>query len=118
VTDDHKISKKIEDWLSGAEKDFEIGLDDIRDFDSYIGKELDDIDSIVEGDPNTAYGRVMKLAGVAGHAARKRPHIIGLLTGYLHRFISIMKKVQKEMGAVSFTISVSFPFDLGISLTF
>lgn len=115
---DDRISKKIEDWLSGVEKDFDIGLEDLHDLDSYIRKELDDIDSMVEGDPDTAYGRVMKLAGVAGHAARKRPHLVGLLTGYLHRFISIMKKLQKEMGALSFSISVSFPFDMSITLTF
>ena len=110
--------KKVEDWVNGIENDLDVGIDELHDMENYLKSELDDIESSADADPEGAYGRVVKLAGVCGHAARRKSHLAGIFARYLHRFISIMQKLQKDMGALSFTISVSFPFDLTLSLTF
>lgn len=118
MSSQEEFYKKIEDWLSGLEKDFDVGVEDVQHLDSYLKKEFDELDSTADQNPDAAYGRVVKLAGVCGHAARRKSHLVSILNKYLHRFISIMKRLQKDMGALSFTITVSFPFDLSISLTF
>lgn len=112
------LAKRIEDWFSGAEKELDIGMEDLHNLDAYLMKEFDDLDSTADQDPEEAYGRVVKLAGVCGHAARKRSRLVGLLSKYIHRFISVMNKLQKDLGAVSFSITVSFPFDISITLNF
>lgn len=118
MSSSEEFSKRVEDWLSGIEKDFDVGLEEVGHLDAYLKKEFDALDSSADSNPEDAYGRVVKLAAVCGHAARKKDHLVGLLTRYLHRFISVMRKVEKDMGAASFSITASFPFDLSISLTF
>ena len=118
MTHDEDFSKRVEKWLSGVEKDFDIGFEELQNLDAYLLKEFDDLDSTVAQDPEAAYGRVVRIAAVCGHAARKRSHLVGILTKYIHRFISVMSKLQKELGAISFSISVSFPFDISLSLNF
>ena len=118
VSSEEDFAKRIENWLSGIERDFDIGVEGLHDLDSYLMKEFDDLDSTVAQDPEAAYGRVVRIAAVCGHAARKRSHLVGILTKYIHRFVSVMSKLQKELGAISFSISVSFPFDISLSLNF
>lgn len=113
-----EFSKKIEDWLKGAEKDLDIGVEDMDYLDSYLKKEFDDLDSTADQNPEAAFGRVLKVAAVCAHAARKRSHLVGLLSRYVHRFISVMNRLQKDLGAISFSITVSFPFDISLTLNF
>ena len=112
------FSKRVENWLSGVENDLAIGLEDLQNLDAYLLKEFDDLDSNADQDPDASYGKVIKLAAVCGHAARKRNHLVGMLTKYIHRFITVMNRLQKDLGAISFSISVSFPFDISLSLNF
>lgn len=112
------FSSRIERWFKGLEKDIEIDERDLEHFDSYIMESLKDADSSADSDPNGAYSKIVKLAGVAGHLARKKPFIVEILGKYIQHFESVMKKIEKALGATSFTITVSFPFDLSISLTF
>lgn len=118
MSSEEDFARKVENWLSGIERDFDIGLEELHDLDSYLGKEFDELDSTADQNPEEAYGRVVRVAAVCGHAARKRSHLVGILTKYIHRFISVMNKLQKDLGAVSFSISVSFPFDISLSLNF
>ena len=112
------FSRRVENWLSGVEKDLDISLEDLQGLDAYLKKEFDDLDASADHDPDAAYGKVVKLAAVCGHAARKRNHLVGFLAKYIHRFISVMSRLQKGLGAISFSISVSFPFDISLSLNF
>lgn len=110
--------ERAERWVEGLDRDLELGehyLDDVRDF---MESSLKDADSFTDSNPSEAYSRVMKLANVSGHMARKKPALVELLGHYVEKFVDIMNKVKKALGAVSFTITVSFPFDMSISLTF
>lgn len=113
-----EFSKRVDDWLKGAEKDLDIGMEEMGQLDGYLNKEFDDLDSTADQDPEGAYGKVIRVAAVCGHAARKKSHLVGLLSKYVHRFISIMNRLQKDLGAVSFSITVSFPFDISLTLNF
>lgn len=115
---DDSFKVRAEKWLKGMEKELEIGEHELDDLKDFMETSLSDADSLSESNPTEAYSRVVKVANVTGHLARKKPALVGLLEHYVDKFIEVMNKVKKALGAVSFTISVSFPFDLGISLTF
>ncbi len=115
---DDSFKVRAEKWMKGLEDELEIGEHELDDLKDFVDTSLSDADSLSESNPAEAYSRVVKIANVAGHLARKKPALVDLLEHYVDKFISVMTKVKKALGAVSFTISVSFPFDLGISLTF
>lgn len=115
---DEPIGKRIEDWFSGMSHDIHIGEEDLDDFREYLESSLDDAEKSSGSDPEGAYGKVVKLASVTSHAARRKPLLVDVLTKYVKRFITILEEVKKALGALSFTLTVSFPFDLSISLTF
>lgn len=115
---DGNIRKRVEDWLKGIEMDIEIGEQDIDDFQDYLESELRDAENTSATNPSEAYGKVVRLASVTSHAARKKPLLVSVLNRYVQRFVNVMGNVKKALGAESFTITVSFPFDLSISLTF
>lgn len=115
-TDD--IPNKIKTWLRDLKSEVEDEPHILEELDSYLAKEFDTADSISDSQPEEAYGRILRLADLSSKAASKKPLLIRVFTKYLKRFVNAMTNVQKAMGAVSFTISVSFPFNISLSLTF
>lgn len=118
MADEEDFKSRVESWLRGLKTELEMDEKDLEHLDSYIMESLKDADSSADSDPTGAYSKVVKLANVTGHLARKKPFVVEILGKYVEHFASVMKKVQKALGALSFTISVSFPFDVSISLTF
>lgn len=118
MTEGESFRKKVENWFQGIEQDIELGEHYMDDVGEFFETSLKDAESFSESDPAGAYSKVLKLADVGGHVARKKPALVELLGHYVGRFIAVMEKVKKALGAVSFTITVSFPFDMSISLTF
>lgn len=118
MADNISFGNNVEKWINGIDRELELGehyLDDMRDF---IETSLEEAEAISDSSPSDAYGKVLKLASVGSHTARRKPALVELLSHYVEKFISIMEKVKKALGAVSFSISVSFPFDMFIGLTF
>lgn len=112
------IEERIDNWFRGISGDIEIGESDLDDLEKYLQKELDNAGKLLDTSPAEAYGRVVRLAHATGTMARKKPFIVDLLDKYVQKFVDIMNRVKKALGAVSFTITVSFPFDISLSLTF
>lgn len=109
---------KVEKWIEDFDQELELGEHYLDDVKNYVESSLKDADSFTDSNPSEAYSRVVKLANVSAHMARKKPALVELLGHYVEKFVAIMEKVKKALGAVSFTITVSFPFDMSISLTF
>ena len=118
MTMEDNLRERIDNWLRGVEKEIEIGEHDAAQLESYLEDQMDDAETSSRTNPEEAYGKVVKLASVASHMARRKPALVDLLNRYVQRFVSVMNTVKKALGAVSFSITVSFPFDLSISLTF
>lgn len=112
------LEERIGNWIKGLERDIEFDDREIHDFEDYITRSLDDAESSVSSDPSHAYSSVLKVASVSGHVARKKPFIVDLLSKHLQHIISVLNEIKKAMGATSFSVTVSFPFDLSISLSF
>lgn len=114
-----KIKQTLEKWL-------ETGEMDVRDFfeaadthwESFISSEFSAIEEEIKTDPEKAYSHLVSLSDFTGHAAQKKPRIIRVLTGFIRKFIDIMHKLKTVLGAQSFSVSVSLPFYLSLSLTF
>lgn len=115
---DGNLEERVERWIRGLERDIEVGEYDLEDLGSYLDRELDDAQTMSSTDPAGAYGKVMKLANSTGVMARKKPMLVELLGKYVKRFVDVMNEIKKALGALSFTITVSFPFDMSLSLTF
>ena len=113
------IKQTLDNWLETGEmdiKDFFEAADE--HWESFISSEFADIDEELKTDPEKAYGHLVSLADFAGHAAEKKPRIVKVLTGFIHKFIDVMRKLKTMLRAESFSISVSLPFYLSLSLSF
>ncbi len=118
MADNNSFRDRVERWIKGIDSDLELGehyLDDVREF---FESSLAEAEGSSDSDPAGAYSKVLKLANVGAHAARKKPELVEMLGHFVGRFVTVMEKVKKALGAVSFTLTVSFPFDMSISLTF
>lgn len=118
LAENDSFRDRVERWIKGIDSEIELSgnyADDMREFIEFSLKEAE---GLLDSAPSYAYGKVLKLANVSSHAARRKPALVELLGHYVERFIGIMQKVKKALGAVSFSITVSFPFDLYISLSF
>lgn len=114
-----KIRKTMDEWLETGEVEFgDIIEATEKHWDEFINQEFDAIENDLKTDPGKAYGHVVTLANYTGHAAEKNPRIIKILTGYIRKFIDVMHKLKTLLGAASFSVSVSTPFYLSLSLTF
>ncbi len=118
MAENDSFRDRVERWIKGIDSELKLDehyLDDVREF---IESSLKEAENLSDSAPSDAYGKVLELANVSSHAARRKPVLVEMLGHYVERFIGIMQKVKKSLGALSFSITVSFPFDLYISLSF
>lgn len=118
MVDLDEIPEKIRKWLEDVGSELKIGEEDLADLEAFLQSEFDKADSVSDSEPTEAYARVIRIADISSRTASKRPFLIRLFMKYLQRFVDVMKRVQKSMGAISFSISVSFPFNVSITITF
>ncbi len=112
------FKERAEKWLKGIYGELEVGENELDQLKDFMESSLREAENYTSSDPSEAYGRLMKLANLSGHLAKKKPVLVELLSHYLQRFVEIMNQIKKALGALSFTIGVSFPFYLSFSLTF
>ncbi len=118
MTSGEDFSQRIKNWLDGLATDLKVDEHDFEDLERYLLEEFDYADSMSDTSPGEAYGKILEIANLTSKAAVKEPLLVGLLMKYLQRFVNVMNKVQKAMGAASFSIAVSFPFDIDLILNF
>lgn len=112
------FDEKVERWIKDLDANIGLGEHYVDDLKMYMEKTLKEIEDISMSDAKEAYGKLIRLAGVGSHAAGRKHELVELFGHYVDHFSKIMEKVRIALGAASYTISVSFPFDMGISLTF
>lgn len=113
-----EVSQRIKDWLEGIREDLQLDDRDLEQLDVFLQQEFDSAETMSDSNPGDAYGRILGIASISSKAASKKPLMIRVFMKYLNRFVNIMNKVQHAMGAVSFSIGVSFPFDIELVLNF
>lgn len=114
-----KIRGSLDKWLESGEMDVKDFLETADEhWESFINSEFSKIEDELKTDPEKAYSHLVSLANFTGHAAHKKPRIIRVLSGFIRRFIDVMRKLKTALGAGSFSVTVSFPFDLSLTLTF
>ncbi len=113
------IAQSFEEWLQRGEvrlRDLISATDE--HWREYFSREIDQISQEVDDAPERAYAHLLSLVGFAGSNSGKSPRIVKILGEYVRKLADIMGKIAKALGASSFSIIVSVPFDLSIDLTF
>lgn len=116
---DDRIKKSFGDWL----KKGEVKLRDLLDttdehWRAFLKKEMGLINEEVEKEPEKAYGHIMSLLSFIGGSSRKVPRLARLLAEFVKDITTSMTKIKNALGAESFSIILSVPFDISVSLTF
>lgn len=116
---DERIEKSLQDWLQRGEVKLRDLLDTTDDhWRAFFKKEVGLIEEEVDKEPEKAYGHIMSLFSFIGGSSRKVPRLAKLLAEFVRDITDVMTKIKKALGAESFSITLSVPFDISVSLTF
>ncbi len=114
-----KIKESFVDWLKHDEtKLMEVFGASDEHWMKFMQQEMEEIESEVLKEPEKAYSHLLSLVGFSCRATKDRPRTASLLTSFLRKFKDILGKIKTALGAESFSITFSIPFDVSVSLTF
>lgn len=114
-----KIREELEHWLKTGEIRFH-ALEETTEehWKSYFDSELKKIENTVSADPSGAFSHLVTLSDFASRSSEKHPLVVRAITGFMKRMVHILGRVRELMGAQGFSITVSVPFDLSLTLSF
>ena len=113
------IEAMYEKWEHNklSDSDFQ---DDLSGFGDFITKLYDDlkIDLIADLTPYKAYFNILKVNSFVNSILSKRPDLISTLSSWFEKEKGDIERIAKKIGVLYFSISMSIPGGIGISMTF
>ncbi len=88
------------------------------DNEAGVNEVFDQVEADADADPFLAMTHATALVGIINHAQTKTSKLSNRLAEAINRLHAILEKIKATTNATSFTITVGFPFNLSISVTF
>jgi hypothetical protein len=88
------------------------------DNEAGVTQVFDQIEAEADTDPFLALTHATALVGIINHAQTKSAKLSRRLASAINRLHAILEKIKVRTKAATFTITVGFPFNISIGVTF